>query len=178
MLVLFAFSLATAAYSQSTLPALIEAQPLHHVRDGRVEGCGVRLTGGEPDKAASSWFDVSFNIFRHGVGVAQAIAYEIRRSEFAGNSRPAIVPVRSTWLKAGEGSARLGESSERGESLVYQMAIDDVLVLFAALANGEPVSLGIKRWGQRVDAVYVGAPVLSSDSRHRIGRCLDNLAVE
>lgn len=167
-----------AACAQSTTAMPMEALPLVHVRAGAVQGCGVRLTGGEPNRAVSSWFDVSFNVFRRGFGLAQSIAYELKRSEYDGESRPARVPVQSTWLTASEESARLGENTERRESLVYMLVIDDVLALFEAVASGRPVTLGIRRWGQRVDAVYTGTPVLSADSRHQISTCLAGLALE
>jgi hypothetical protein len=167
----------SAACAESHPPTLMEAHALTHVRDGTVQGCGLRLTGGEPGKQASSWFDVSFNVFRRGLGLAQSIAYEIRPSEYDGESRPATVPVQSTWLKVSDGSARLGENLERRDTLIYTLVMDDVLALFEAVANGDPVTLGIKRWGQRVDAVYTGAPRLSSDSRDRMSTCLADLAV-
>jgi hypothetical protein len=169
-----ALVLAGAASAQPG-PALMEAQPVLHVRDGQVQGCGLRLTGGEPGKQASSWFDVSFNVFRRGLGLAQSIAYEIRRSEYEGDSRPKQVPVQSTWLKVSDGTARLGENTERRDTLVYMLLMEDVLALFEAVANGDPVTLGIKRWGQRADAVYTGAPHLSDDSRDRMSTCLAEL---
>jgi len=177
-LVLHAFLLAGVAHAQTTGSISIDAQPVLHLREGKVHGCGVRLTGGAAGKAASSWFDVSFNVFRRGLGIAQSIAYEIRRSEFEGDSRPAMVPVQSTWLKAAEGGARLGENTERRNTLIYTMVMDDVLNLFEALAKGEAIAIGIKHWGQRVDAVYTGAPVLSIDSRQRISSCLEDLGRE
>jgi hypothetical protein len=167
---------AGGAYAQPQASTLMEAQPLMHVRDGKVQGCGLRLTGGEAGKQASSWFDVSFNVFRRGLGLAQSIAYEIRRSDYEGNSRPAKVPVQSTWLKVSDGNTRVGENAERRDTLIYTLVMDDVLALFEAVANGDPVTLGIKRWGQRADAVYTGAPLLSSDSRHRMSACLADLA--
>ena len=168
---------ASAAYAQSLAATLMEAHALMHVRDGRVQGCGLRLTGGEPGKQASSWFDVSFNVFRRGPGLAQSIAYEIRPSGHDGESRPAKVPVQSTWLKVSDGATRLGENRERRDALIYTLVMDDVLALFEAVANGDPVTLGIKRWGQRAGAVYTGAPRLSSDSRHRMSACLADLAM-
>ena len=156
----------------------IEASPLTHMRSGVVHGCGLRLTGGEPAMPASSWFDVSVNVFRRGVGLAQSIAYEIRRSEYDGESRPSQVPVRSTWVKAAEGTARVGESAERRPSLVYTLLADDVLALFEAVATGQSVTLGIKRWGERTDTVYTGTPVLTADSRDRMSTCLASLTLE
>ena len=157
----------------------MEAQPLTHVRGGTVQGCGMRLTGGEAKTPASSWFDVSVNVFRQGVGLAQSIAYEIKRSEADdGESRPARVPVQSTWLKATEGRTRLGENTERRESLVYTLLVDDVLALFEAVATGRPVTLGIKRWGQLTDAVYTATPALTDDSRNEISACLAKLSLD
>jgi hypothetical protein len=165
---------ATAA--QGPKSAAIEAQPLTHLRNGQVQGCGVRLTGGEPSMPSSSWFDVSFNVFRRGLGLAQSIAYEIKRSEFAGDSRPARVPLQSTWVRGSEGNVRRGENLERRDSLIYRLATDEVLALFATVAAGEPVTLGIKRWDQGADAVYIGTPRLSSSSREQISTCLAQLS--
>jgi hypothetical protein len=77
-----------------------------------------------------------------------------------------------------ERSVRLGENTERRESLVYRLVIDDVLALFEAVARGRPVTLGIRQWGQRVDAVYTGTPILTADSRRQITACLAGLAFE
>lgn len=170
--------LSASVCGQEKQPTTIEAQPLLHMREGRVQGCGVRLTGGAPSIPASSWFDVSFNLFRRGVGVAQSIAYELRRSDYTGEARPARVPVQSTWLRAAQGSVRRGENVDRRETLVYTMVTDDVLALFEAVASGQPLTLGIKRWDQRTDAVYTGTPQLTDDSRHQIGDCLAALARE
>lgn len=174
ILLLFAFCAAASAAAQGVPAIPIEAQPLTHTHEGRIQGCGVRLTGGAPDPAVSAWFDVSFNIFARGFGIAQSIAYEIRRSE-DGESTPGLVPVQSTWLRASEGSTRMGENTERRDTLVYTLLAEDVLVLFEAIANEQPLTLGIKRWGQRVDSVYTAIAVLSGDSRRRISACLSGL---
>jgi hypothetical protein len=167
---------ATGAGAQRTPPAVIDAHPLTHVHNGEVQGCGVRLTVGEPGTPASSWFDVSFNVFRRGLGMAQSFAYEIRRSDLQGDSRPARVPVRSAWVRGAEGSARRGENSERKDALIYMLDTDEVLGLFETVAAGEPLTLGIKRWDQRTDAVYTGTPMLTLDSRREISSCLARLA--
>ena len=159
------------AYAQAPAPIPISAQPLTHLREGRIQGCGVRLTGGEPGKQVSAWFDVSFNLFHRGLGLAQSIAYEIRRSE-DGESRPQKVAVRSAWLRANETDTRLGENLEQRDSLVYTLLGDDVLSLFAALANNQPLTVGIKRWDQREDSVYTATALLDRESRGRIGACL------
>jgi hypothetical protein len=154
----------------------IDAQPLVHERGGAVQGCGARLTGGEAAQGASSaWFDVSFNVFRDGVALAQSYAYEFRRSEYDGEARPARVPVQSAWLRAPRGPTRLGENTERRDTLVYRLVLDDAVALFEALAVGETVTIGIKRWDQRSAAVYAGKPALSDEGRQRIADCLVRL---
>ena len=163
----------SAGSAPSALPVV--AHPLVHARDGAIHGCGVRLTGGEPGGAASGWFDVSFNVFRRGVALAQSIAYEIRRSTFDGDARPARVPVQTTWLKASRSSARLGENAERRETLVYALAMDDAIALFEALASGETLTVGLKRWDQRSASVYAGAPELAAEDRRTLQSCLDRL---
>jgi hypothetical protein len=157
----------------------MDAAPLVYERDGMVQGCGVRITGGEPGASApSSWFDVSFNVFRRGVALAQSYAYEMRPSAYDAESRPERVPVQSTWLAVADGAVRRGENTEQRDSLVYALVVDDALSLFQALAEGRPLRLGIKRWDQRDDTVYSGAPTLSGDTRNRIGDCLASLSTD
>lgn len=154
----------------------IVAQPLVHSRDGTIEGCGARLTGGETAPAGSSaWFDVSFSVFRGGVSLAQSYAYELRRSEYDGDARPARVPVQSAWLKAPRGSARMGENTERRDMLVYALVLDDAFALFEALAAGQTVTVGIKRWDRPAASVYAGAPALTGENRSQIAECLARL---
>ena len=154
----------------------IAAQALVHARDGAIQGCGARLTGGEAAAAGpSAWFDVSFNVFRGGYALAQSYAYELRRSDYDGEARPARVPVQSAWLKAPHSAARLGANAERRDTLVYPLVLDDAVELFRALAAGEPVSVGIKRWDRRVAAIYAGTPALSAESRQAIADCLARL---
>lgn len=171
-------ALAMPASAADATPMPLEVQPLTHARDGQVRGCGLRLTGGEAAKPVSSWFDVSFNVFASGVGIAQSVAYELRRSEYDGESRPARVPVRSTWIKAAEGSTRRGENSERRETLVYTLLAEDVLELFEAVAEGRTISVGIRPWGEAADSVHTGAPVLDEAARDEVNACLAQLTFD
>ena len=167
---------AEAVSAQVSMPPMIEAQPLTFSRGGAVQGCGLRLTVAQPGRPASSWFDVSLNVFQRGIGVAQSIAYEIRRSELEGDSRPSRLPVQRTWVKTQTGNARMGENSDRSDSLVYRMLLEDVLVLFEAVATAQPVTLGVRPWGQREDQVFTGTAAISDDSRQAMSACLQALA--
>ena len=165
---------AGGALAQNALP--IAAESIVHERDGLVVGCGVRVTGGRPAARESSlWFDVSFNVFRGGVALAQAVAYEMPRSD-AGDSRPSRVPVQSAWIAAGPASPKLGENAERKESLVYSLAFDDAVSLFDAAAQGMPLRLGLKTWGQQNASVHEGIPSLHAEARDRIADCVARLA--
>jgi hypothetical protein len=163
------------ALAQNSLP--IVAEPLVHQQDGNVVGCGIRVTGGRPGPASrSTWFDVSFNVFRRGIALVQAVAYEMPRSS-VGDSRPARVPVQSAWIKAGTGSGspKLGETAERMDWMVYSLALDEALSLFDATARAQPLTLGIKPWGQRSESVYDGVPSVSDAAREQIAACLARL---
>ena len=174
LFILFPLLAAAAAAGAGEMP--IAAQPLVHARNGAVQGCGARLTGGESTPAGSSaWFDVSFNVFRSGHALVQSYAYEFRRSEYDGEARPAQVPLQSAWLKAPQGAARLGENSERRDTLIYSLVLDEALALFEALAAGEQVTVGIKRWDRRNASVYAGKPELTDEGRRRIAECLVRL---
>ena len=164
-----------AAAADAAAPMALVAQPLTHVREGQVQGCGLRLTGGAAGRAASSWFDVSVNVFGTGGSLVQAIVYELKASEYDGEARPARVPVRSTWIRVGEGSTRRGENIERKDTLVYRLLAEDALALFEALAEGRSIAVGIRRWGEPEESVHKGAPALDEAARAEVGACLGRL---
>jgi hypothetical protein len=164
-----------SAAAQLGKPLTIEARTLTHTRDGQVAGCGLRFTGGEARSPVSSWFDVSLNVFRRGIAIAQSIAYDIRRSELEGDTVPAIAPVESTWLRPGEGIARRGENSERTASLIYTLVPDDAVEVFEAVAKGEPVTVAIKRWTEPSETIYTGPASMDDQSRRDMSACLAEL---
>lgn len=161
-----------AAAADTATPMALAAQPLTHAREGQVQGCGLRLTGGVAGREASSWFDVSVSVFGAGGGLVQAVVYELRRSDYDGEARPQRVPVRSTWVRVGEGSTRRGENVERRDTLVYRMLAEDALAVFEALAEGRSITVGIRGWDEPEDSVYTGAPVLDEPARAEVGACL------
>ena len=171
---LLAFACAPAL-AQESLPLAAEA--LVHEREGSVIGCGIRVTGGQSElRRASLWFDVSVNIFRRGIAIAQAVAYELPQSPGTGESRPARVPVQSASIGINAGSAKLGESRERQDSLVYTLTIDEAISLFDAVGRGSPLRVGVKRWTERTASVHVGPAPLDTDARARIADCVARIA--
>jgi hypothetical protein len=174
LLIVFPLLAALPAARAAELP--MAAEPLVHERAGAIQGCGARLTGGQAGTAGTSaWFDVSFNVFRGGVALAQSFAYELRGSQYDGDARPARVPLQSAWLKAPRAAARFGENRQRSDTLVYPLVLDDAFALFQALAAGDTLTVGIKRWDQRAATVYAGKPALSEEDQRRLADCLVRL---
>lgn len=176
------FLLLLAAVASAAAPAYaagipMAAQPVVHTRDGTVQGCGARLTGGETAfSTGSAWFDVSFNVFRNGYALAQSYAYELRSSAaYDSDARPARVPVQSAWLKAPQGSPRVAENPERSDTLIWRLLLDDAVALFQALASGDTITVGIKRWDQPIASVYAGTPALTDEDRRALAECLARL---
>jgi hypothetical protein len=148
------------------------------MRDGRVQGCGVRLVGGEARAPVSSWFDVSVNVFGADTAIAQSIVYEMKISGPEGDSVPTIAPVETTWIHIGEATTRRGENAERKSSLVYTVSVEDAIALFETVARGDSVTLGIKRWGQAEEVLYTGIPFMVDETREHMSACLEAMASE
>ena len=136
------------------------------------------MTGGQPRaKGGSSWFDVSFNVYRRDIAIVQAIGYQIPQPQYDTESRPERVAMQRAWLKveAAGGLTRLGENIAVRDSVIYTVTVDEAASLFAAVAKGQRLAVGMKRWGQAQETVYAGAPNLDDDTRRQVGACLEAL---
>jgi hypothetical protein len=173
-------SLAHAAVPKATVspppPLMMQAEALVHERAGAVHGCGVRLTGGQPEPARSSaWLDLSINVYRSGVGLVQTIVYDVPRPQFDVRTPPVRSALQSAWLRSEDmqGSTRRGENRERSDRLVYQVVIDELVPLFEAARTGQTIVFGVKSWNETTERVYSGKPRMSDESSYRLGLCLD-----
>lgn len=138
----------------------------------------MRLTGGETRPGSSSvWLDVSVNVYRPGVAVVQAIAYEISPPRYEERSPPQRLKVQRAWVRPENAprTSRLGENTEAREALVYGVTLDDAAALFEAVATGNPVALGVRPWGRPRETVLGGRVTLGDDTRGRIADCLEAL---
>ena len=168
--------MSASAQVNTSFPLGVE--PLAHSRGGTVEGCGLRVTGGRAEKQSGSmWFDVSFNVYRRGFALVQAIAYEMPPPRYEEESRPKRVAVQRAWLKPqnADGSTRLGETTEVRETLVYPVTLDEAARLFQAVAAGEPLLIGFRAWGQARESVFGGTASLGADGRDRLAACFNAL---
>jgi hypothetical protein len=84
--------------------------------------------------------------------------------------------LQSMWMKTADTGARLGENGERRDTLVYALRLEDAAALFQAVAQTDPITVGVKRWGERSDTVYSGRPHMPQDARERLAACLDAIA--
>ncbi len=163
--------------AQSATEVVMRVATLVHAESGN-RGCGVRVTGGRTEpKGPSSWFDASFNVYRQGPALVQAIGYEIAPPEFDEQTPPERVAIQRAWLKVEDatGTTRLGENAYVRDSLVYALTMDEAVALFAGLAKGKRFAIGVRRWGQREETVYVGTPQLDDEQRRELGTCLAGL---
>lgn len=168
---------AAGAQPNSLVPLAAEA--LTHTRDGAVEGCGLRFTGGHIAIGAKSvWLDLSINVYRRGVAIVQALAYEIDRPRYeVPETPPQRVPVQRAWIKsqAAAGSTRLGETTEVRDSLVYRVTFDDAAAVLQAVASDQAIAMGVRPWGRPRETVLAGHVTVRNDSRARIADCLTAL---
>jgi hypothetical protein len=177
LLLACAACMTSPAIAQSAVEVSMDVATLVHA-GGLIRGCGVRVTGGRADpKGPSSWFDASLNVYSRGPALVQAIGYEIAPPEFDVQTRPERVAIQRAWLKVEDatGTTRLGENTDVRDSLVYAVTMDEAADLFAGLAKGKRLAIGVRRWGQREETVYVGTPELNEDRRRQLGACLETL---
>jgi hypothetical protein len=168
-------------FAQNVSHVRIDSQPLVYVRSGVINGCGVRLLGGEFGPVEPiAWFDVSFNIYAQGIGMIKALSYDVRIEEMKSGKRGPAVPVQGAWIKVdGSMATRPLKGISSGEdlgSIVYAASADDVFPLFFGLLEGKQFMVAIQRKGQSGERIYAGAPTLDEADAKRISSCLNELA--
>jgi hypothetical protein len=69
----------------------------------------------------------------------------------------------------------VAENPERSDTLIWRLLLDDAVALFQALASGDTITVGIKRWDQPIASVYAGTPALTDEDRRALAECLARL---
>ncbi len=125
----------------------------------------------------SIWLDVSFNVYRSGLALVQALAYTIPASTLDGEARPRRLAVQRAWVQQeeGRGVTRAGENTERREMLVYALTLEDVGALFEAVSTGRPLTLAVTPWDERRETILKGVAALSDKNRADTTACLEAL---
>jgi hypothetical protein len=156
----------------------LAAAPLKYERAGKIEGCGVRVTGGSAaPKTRSVWFDLSFNVYARGTAAVQAIAYTMAPSRYEQEARPERSSIQRAWVqpRGATGSTRLGENTEARDALAYAITFDEGLRLFEAVAMAQPVVVGLRAWGEPREWRFEGIAELSDAGRAEVAKCVGAL---
>ena len=173
---IFAALIASGSGAAADLPMAAEAL-VHHTGNG-IEGCGVRITGGRvAARSRSIWLDLSFNVYRRGPALVQAIAYDMQPSRYGDEVQPNRIAVQRAWVKprSAGGSTRLGENTQTRDAVVYAVTLDDAAALFQASASLQPIVVGVRAWNEQREWVFEGTPVLTDPGRAQLADCLTAL---
>jgi hypothetical protein len=180
------------ASSQNVVETGLDGQALVYMKDGAIDGCGVRVlvvdVPAAYDQASLiTAYDVSFNLKPSGVAVVQARSTDATLSDYESgdkNRRKAVAPDKF-WLKASGARATAPVEKMNGKMLpgadrgtvVYVSDRDSVTALFAAHGARKPITMGVIRPGMRTERVFSGQINMSDSERKQVAACLDRLAL-
>jgi hypothetical protein len=170
-------SCAVPAFAQNVITVPMMGQPLVYMKDGAVQGCGVRvlIVDAPPTAAVTArtvpiW-DTSFNISLPGYATIKAGSLdvpiaEIRAGRFAGAGRPVEPTV--FWFKAKGTSATKPVAPQakviKGEdpgTILYVADVASVLPLFSASNKRESILVGTRWPGGKSDRIFSGTIEMS-----------------
>lgn len=169
--------------AQNLLEARIEGQPLIYLKDGNIEGCGVRLFAFQLDPvgSAGTGWDVSFNFWTNGLATAKGLAYDIDVRELKAGKKPKNARLERFWIKAPNVSAtqprenRIFPGDDAG-SIMYAIGLDTAIDLLKATFAKETLTVSIRRAGERTERLYFGIPSLSDAEREQLMNCVSEAA--
>ena len=172
------------ALGQGLHEAMIVGQPLQYMKDGRVNGCGVRMMGiaDSAGPGSSVGFDVSFNVCVDGFGLVKGGAFRV----FLGGNPVAVqervrVKPTSVWIKA-QGSVatvpignRIHDGQDPPESIFYAVPAESSLPLFRAAFQRQSVQVGVHFAGEPTERVFYGMTNMSDSEWSSLRGCIDEL---
>ena len=180
------------ASSQDVVETGLDGQALVYMKDGVIDGCGIRvlvvdLPAAYNQVSLITAYDVSFNLKPSGLAVVQARSTDATLSDYESgdkNRRRAIAPEKF-WLKASGARPTAPDKRMNGTmlpgddrgSVVYLSELDSVIALFTAHGARKPISMGVIRPGMRTERVFSGQINMSDSERKQVSSCLDELAI-
>ncbi len=179
--------LPTLSVAQNVETMEFQSQPLMYMKEGNVQGCGVRLVGVRPPPAISSekanWqvIDVSFNLSLPGMATIKLSSYDSTPSELKANVKPRMVYVERGWLKAPSAvgtNPMPGTNYFRGEdpnAVLYVTSVDSVLSLFKAQAENQTIHIGIRRKGENFERIFAGKLTFNETDASQSSQCFSDL---
>jgi hypothetical protein len=141
----------------------------------------VRLFGAAVDAVEPiPYFDVSFNLYRNGLGMVKALTYDLRMEELAAGKRPVGVPISGAWIKSPGAPAtqplkEVGPGDDPG-SIIYATSQESMFSLFAGIVEDSGLMVGIKRSGQSNERIYSGKVAIQPADLKQIRDCLNELS--
>ena len=162
--------------------AVVVAEPQMQVKDGAIQGCGYRF------KSVPRSFeglrsvlvlDTSFNVYAEGLVLLKGGAIRVAVKE-GSPGQSTNTKIETFWMKAqGEMPTRaLGGKvipAENQGYLLYGETMAAVTKLFSALAEGTPLTFGVRVKGEGLDRIYSGVAQLSDQDREQGAQCLSDL---
>jgi hypothetical protein len=185
LLAVIVVAIAVSNVSAGTVEqATILADPQMQVKQGAVQGCGYRLKALPKSFSGQTSFvalDVSFNLYSPGLGLLKGGALQIAIKD--GNFQSANRQAENFWMKVegGKPTAPVDGKvlpSETKGFLLYAISGDAIAKLFAGIAAGAPMTIGVRIKGESIDRIYSGAVQLSDLDRKQGGQCLSDLIKE
>lgn len=185
---LVGFLFAHHAFADTALKGILTAQPQIMMKDGKVDGCGVRIIGMEETTsmdARVSNFDVSFALYANGIAGLKGLALDdvsmrdVAKAKAAGKTLSLkYVPLESFWIKSPVNSATTpinGKvlSGENRLSLLYVASFPLVAELFQPVFDQTTIQVGIKRKSDKVGYIYFGVPMMSKEELKQLSMCID-----
>lgn len=180
--VVFAAALAAtslSAFAQSMEEAQISAQPLVYMKQGKLEGCGIRFIGVllAPNLKTGRGLDTSVNIWTTGMAAAKGLSYDIDVAALRAGGKTNRAPINSFWIKAPDSNAtsplegRINDSDDAGGK-IYLIAFDSALPIFRAVIEEKSLMFGVGRQNETGEKIYFGVAKLSKAELEQITQCL------
>lgn len=165
------------AAAQNVVPVQMTGQPLQYLRDGAVNGCGIRIIAVEvADNLSTEASEVSVNLYDGGRAVVKAIAYAPLAR---GNQSVKTLKVKSAWARAPGSTATraLGQTSygDDNRSLLYATELMGALAILQAQVEGKPVQISVQREREERYRVLSGVVPLSLPEQEQLKACISEL---
>lgn len=172
---------ATTIHAQNVVEVEFQGQPLMYMKDGKLDGCGVRLVGINASPSPTAiWqiIDISFNIMAPGMATVKLSTHNTTMAAMKSGAKPSYLYVERGWIKAENKNATTplpGSTFIRGEdknSVLYVTSVESIFELFNAEQDRQQIYVGIRRRGDTFESIYSGRLALSPQESGEVGKCL------
>ena len=172
----------TTATAGTVEQATIIAEPQMQIKDGAIQGCGYRLKSFPQSLRGLNSvvaLDTSFNIYAEGSALLKggAVRFPVNAGALG---QAANKPIVSFWMKA---QAEKPTKALNGKVLaadtqgylIYGEAISTVAKLFESVAEGTPLTIGVRVKSEGVDRIHSGVARLTDQDQAQTVQCMAEL---